>query len=154
MPEPKANLNLLCFDFGTQRIGIAFGCHRHACPTELPSLQARDGIPNWQQLNQLVDYWQPQAFVVGIPYNMDGSIGSIAQRARKFANRLAARYQLPCYVIDERLSSYEAKQELLQKRGINSWKKHNIDGIAARLILQSWYQQSVHTLAQQPFQED
>jgi putative holliday junction resolvase len=150
MPEPQATLNLLCFDFGSQRIGVAFGSQAHIQPTELPPLPARDGIPHWQQLDQLVDHWQTQAFVVGMPYHMDGSISLMAQRARKFANRLVNRYQCPCYVIDERLSSYEAKQERLHNQGSHNWKKHSVDSIAARLILQSWYQESEHKLAQQP----
>jgi putative Holliday junction resolvase len=148
MLEPMKDLNLLCFDFGNQRIGVAFGSQSHVQPTELPPLPARDGIPRWIELDQLVDHWQAQAFVVGIPYNMDGSISLMAYRARKFANRLGVRYQCPCYVIDERLSSYEAKQEQLQNQG--KWQHRRIDGVAARLILQSWYQQSDHKLAQQP----
>lgn len=144
-------INLLGFDFGSKRIGSAFASNPHTQPIVLAPLKAQDGIPNWADLEALVEQWQAQAFVVGIPYNMDGSISAMALRARKFANRLSARFDRPCYLVDERLSTYAAKQEHLQAGGGTDWKKHGIDGIAAALILQTWFSETQHRLSSLPF---
>ena len=84
---------------------------------------------------------------------MDGSVGEMAYRARKFANRLSNRFNLLSYVVDERLSTYTAKQVHLSQGGGTNWKKYGVDGIAAQLILQSWFAESEHRLASQPFKE-
>ena len=84
---------------------------------------------------------------------MDGSVGEMAHRARKFANRLASRFNLPSYMVDERLSTYAAKEVHLSQGGGTNWKKNGVDGIAAQLILQSWFAESEHRLASQPFKE-
>ena len=110
-------LNLLGFDFGSKRIGVAFASNSHTQPVVLAPIKAQDGIPSWQIMEGLVDEWQAQAFVVGIPYNMDGSISEMALRARKFANRMSARFDCPCYVVDERLSTQAAKREHLEAGG-------------------------------------
>lgn len=146
-------LNLLGFDFGSKRIGAAFASNPLTQPIVLAPINAKDGIPNWQTLDALIVQWQAQAFVVGIPYNMDGSVGEMALRARKFANRISARFDKPCYVVDERLSTQAAKQEHLEAGGGTDWKKHGVDGIAAGLILQSWFSETEHHLSTVPFLE-
>ena len=145
------SINLLSFDFGTKRIGAAFASNPNTQPIVMAPISAKDGIPNWQMLDALVTEWHAQAFVVGIPYNMDGSISEMAIRARKFANRISARFDCPCYLVDERLSTQAAKQEHLQSGGGTDWKKHGVDGIAAALILQSWFSETEHRLSTVPF---
>ena len=100
---------LLGFDFGTRNIGVAVGQVITRTATALPQLKARDGIPDWSQLAALIEEWQPDGVVVGIPLNMDGTESPMSQRARKFGKRLHGRYNLPFFPADERLSSFEAK---------------------------------------------
>jgi len=130
---------VLGFDFGTKRIGVASGQSLTQSTTELPPIKASDGTPNWQQLDALLNEWQPQALVVGIPLNMDNSISEMSRRARRFANRIQDRYQLPCFIIDERLSTLEAKEIHYARGGSNNFREESVDGIAAQLILQSWF---------------
>jgi putative Holliday junction resolvase len=124
-------LTALGFDFGTRRIGVAFGQTVSGTARPLAVLPAFDGIPDWNQVAKLIDTWQPDALVVGMPYNMDGSEGELVTRARKFANRLHGRFHLPCYGIDEHLSS-RAAEELADS------SDEPVDSIAAQLILESW----------------
>jgi len=130
---------LLGFDFGTTRIGIAVGQELTATATPLNPIKARDGIPNWDIIAAVVKEWQPDGFVIGLPLNMDGSENDMCQRARKFANRLHGRYNKPSYMMDERLSSYEAKGEVIKEGGNRNFKENSVDGIAARMILESWF---------------
>ncbi len=92
---------VLGFDFGTRNIGVASGQVITRTATALPSLKARDGIPDWQQIEELINEWRPDAVVVGIPLNMDGSESDMSRRARKFGNRIHGRWALPFYPADE-----------------------------------------------------
>ena len=132
---------IIAFDFGTSRIGAAIGQQITETATPLSPIKARDGVPDWQQLDKLMAEWQPQAIVVGLPLNMDGSPSDMSFRARKFANRLQQRYQLPSYLMDERLTSHEAKGMHLDAGGEADFKTHSVDGLAAQLILESWFRE-------------
>ncbi len=138
MAEPEyCYRRILAFDFGTQNIGVAFGQALTGTATPLKPLKARDGIPDWEQIASLVQKWQPDAFVVGIPINMDGSEGEITMRARKFKRRLEGRFHKPGFDMDERLSSFDAESQLMESR--RSSAKISIDSMAAKLILESWF---------------
>lgn len=130
---------ILAFDFGTKRIGVAVGQELTGTATPLEPLHARDGIPDWDQLGALIDQWQPDAFVVGIPLNMDGSVSEMALRARKFSNRLHGRFHRPSYGMDERLSSFDAKS-IINSDPEAPEAKISVDSMAAKLILESWFQ--------------
>jgi putative Holliday junction resolvase len=131
----------LAFDFGTKRIGIAVGQDTTDTATPLNPIKATDGIPNWDQVAQIVDEWKPDGFVVGLPLNMDGSMSEMAFKARKFANRLQAKYRKQSHTMDERLTSYEAKGIVIAEGGNRNFKDNSVDGIAAQLILESWFSQ-------------
>ncbi|MBD3609978.1 MAG: Holliday junction resolvase RuvX [Gammaproteobacteria bacterium] len=132
---------ILGFDFGTKKIGIAIGQTITATANPLQTITAKDGKPNWQELQQLIDQWQPVALVVGRPVHMDGSEQPLTKMADKFANRLRQHYKLPVIQTDERLSSQEAEALLDELHGKNRYDASEVDKMAASLILQSWLQQ-------------
>lgn len=129
---------LMGFDFGTQRIGIATGQRLTSGTRALNPIKAKDGIPNWDNLQRVIDEWQPDAFIVGLPLNMDGSVSDMSRRAAKFARRLEGRYHRPAYTQDERLTSFEAKGMVIEQGGSRDFGSNSVDGLAAELILQSW----------------
>lgn len=131
-------VNLMGFDFGTQRIGIATGQRITCSANPLDPIKARDGIPNWEQLQRIVEQWQPDAFVVGLPLNMDGSESDMSLRASKFARRLEGRFHKPAALHDERLSSFEAKGMVMEHSRERNFGQYSVDGLAAKLILESW----------------
>lgn len=139
--NPNAAIAVLGFDFGTTRIGVAIGQSLTGQGRPLAPLKATDGIPNWDMISALVEEWQPDAFVVGLPLNMDGSENEMCQRARKFAKRLHGRYNRPYHMMDERLSSYEAKGQVIAQGGNRNFKENSVDGLAAQMILESWFAQ-------------
>lgn len=129
---------LIAFDYGTKNIGVATGQTITHSARELPSVKARDGIPNWDNIEKLLDDWKPDLVIVGLPLNMDDSESELAIRARKFANRLQGRFGVKVEMVDERLTSFEAKGEVMSKGGSRDYKNNPVDSIAARLILESW----------------
>lgn len=130
---------LLAFDFGTGQIGVAVGQTLTNSANPLAVLKARDGIPNWEQIEQLLSEWRPDLLLVGLPLNMDGSESDFCQRARKFARRLHGRFGLPVSMVDERLTTFAAKsQQRSQGKRPESYKQQPVDDLAAVIILQDW----------------
>lgn len=138
MPDCRS---YLCFDFGLKRIGVAIGNDLLNKAQELKPIAARDGIPDWQVIEQLLHEWKPDLVVVGKPLNMDGTESDMTLRARKFCNRIKGRFNIAVDMMDERLSSFEAKQTIRQERGATDFGKYSADGRAAGLILESWLAQ-------------
>lgn len=138
-----AALSLFGIDYGTRKIGIAVGQTITRTAMGIAVIPVRRGEPDWAALDALVQRWKPGAFVVGLPYNMDGSASTMSQRARKLAQTLSARYDKPCHFIDERLSTRAAREinrnnaELLGKRYND---RAEVDALAAQLLLESWFE--------------
>jgi len=137
MPD-TGNRRLLAFDFGTRRIGVASGQEMLGTGQPLAMLAARDGIPDWQQIEALLAEWQPDIVLVGLPLNMDDTENDMCARARKFGKRLHGRYHVTVEMVDERLTSYEAKGEVMAGGGSRDFGRHGVDDRAAVLILETW----------------
>ncbi len=132
-------IRALGFDYGTRQIGVAVGQSLTGSAEPLRELRARDGVPDWEQIARLISEWRPDALVVGLPLNMDGSPSEMSARAEKFARRLQGRFGLPVHCIDERLSTFEAKQSLRDSgRTPTSYRDNPVDSLAAVLLLQTW----------------
>ena len=139
--EPKARV-VLAFDWGSKSIGVAIGQSVTATATPLTPLPARQGVPNWSDLQRLIEEWQPDLFVVGIPLNMDATQSDSSIRAERFGRILEGRFGICWTDMDERLSTYEVKTRLQQSGRDGIVKKGPIDSLAAKLILESWFNQS------------
>lgn len=130
---------VIAFDFGTYSIGAAIGQDITRTARPLCAFKARDGKPNWKEIEKILLEWQPDYLVVGLPLNMDGTEQELTQRAKKFANRLHGRFGFQVQLQDERLSTVEAKAQLFEKGGFQALKKGKIDAGSAVIILESWF---------------
>jgi putative Holliday junction resolvase len=129
---------LLGFDFGMKRIGVAIGQTVTRTARPLGIIKTLAGAPQWEPLTKLIKTWQPDALVIGIPLNMDGSEQPLTQHARVFAALLEKRFKLPVFEMDERLTSVDAKARLFEAGGFKALQNTPIDSVAAQLILQNW----------------
>lgn len=121
-----------------KRIGVAVGQTLIQSTRALTTLSAKDGIPNWDEINTLIQTWGPHCLIVGLPLNMDGSYQPMTHAAKRFAKRLTHRFALPVHLIDERLSSVDARAQLYAEGGYRAVSQGAIDGVAAEVILQTW----------------
>tara|TARA_R110002110_G_scaffold205066_7_gene416959 strand:+ start:86017 stop:86424 length:408 start_codon:yes stop_codon:yes gene_type:complete len=135
----------MSFDYGLRQIGVAVGNSLLGTTQPLSILRARDGAPDWQEIEALLKEWQPDLIVVGNPLNMDGSDSELGARAAKFSRRLHGRFGLPVELVDERLSSYEAKQQQAERGHKGDFQSQPIDSYAAELILQTWLNEGANT---------
>jgi putative holliday junction resolvase len=123
-------VTVLAFDFGLRNIGVATGQAITHTASEIATVRARDGVPDWNAVDALVRQWRPDALLVGLPLNMDDTESEMSTRAKSFAKKLRLRYRLTVNLVDERLTSFEA-------RGISD----DLDAqhaIAARLIAETY----------------
>ena len=127
------------FDFGTKKIGVAIGQKLTQTASPLPEIPAKDGQPHWETVAALIAEWQPDAFVVGIPLNEDGTDNALTKRAKKFGNRLHGRFGLPLFTTNEHLSSYDARDQIQQYSGRAAKSSRQIDSVAAALIIETWF---------------
>ncbi|MES2822050.1 MAG: Holliday junction resolvase RuvX [Pseudomonadota bacterium] len=134
---------LLAFDYGTKNIGVACGQTITGTANTLTSLKAKDGIPDWVQVEKLINEWRPDLILIGLPLNMDDSESELSARSRKFANRLNGRFGINIEMVDERLTSFAAKGEVMRRGGSRDYKNNPVDSIAARLILEAWLESHV-----------
>ena len=140
MLAPPNNRLVMAFDFGMKKIGIAVGQSITKTANPLTVISARDGIPDWHQVKKLIEEWQPTHLVVGLPLNMDDTASEMSLLAEKFARKLSGRFNVPHSVVDERLSSFEARQTVQESpRSDSSGKARPYDDVAAQLILETYF---------------
>lgn len=142
MTANQSIARVLGFDFGLKRTGVAVGQTITRSANALTTVKSREpGQVNWQAIEKLLQEWQPDALVVGIPVTLDNQEQPITQAARRFANRLRARYSLPVFEVDERLTSRTARNEFIQARQSGQARRKDInklDAHAAKHILENW----------------
>ena len=125
-----SNQTLLCFDCGIKRIGTAVGQTITSTATALEIIKTINNKPDWNSISRLIDEWGPDLLIVGQPYQLDGSRQEMTDIAERFSRQLEGRYQIKVEMIEEQLSSYEARRELKST--------YDLDAVAARLILETW----------------
>ncbi len=129
-----AAATLLAFDFGTRNIGVAVGQTVTGTASPVGSVAVRRGAPDWDAIEALLRRWRPDALIVGLPLNMDGTEQWTTALSRRFARRLEGRFSLPVHLVDERLSTREARERL----GATGRRDAEDDPVAAQVILEGW----------------
>jgi putative Holliday junction resolvase len=117
--------SFLAFDYGARRVGVATGNVLTASATPLTTL-ALEGDARFAAISKLIDEWQPDALVVGVPCHPDGAPHDNTRRAQRFARQLHGRFGLPVHEVDERYTTTEAAGA------------RDIDAAAAAIILEQF----------------
>ncbi|PWD87469.1 Holliday junction resolvase RuvX [Ignatzschineria cameli] len=128
---------VLGFDFGTQNLGIAVGNCLTQTAQPLTILKVTHNQPRWEAIEELLQEWQPEAFIVGIPYTRDGTVTEHQKIIKKFINRLHGRFGLPVFVVNEAYSSQESERYIKPSQ---RHKKGQLDAISAAIIVERWLQ--------------
>ena len=129
---------VMAFDYGLRNIGIAIGQNITKSASTFYSIKAKEGKPDWIKLDSIVEEWQPSLFIVGDPFNMDGTKSDFQKRISKFSSELKKRYDVRVHMMDERLTTKEAKERI--KNEVNELKgSANKHSISAQIILEDWF---------------
>ena len=134
-------MQILAFDFGTKHIGVAVGqtITRTSSPLIVLNV-AREGKEIWNTISSLIDEWKPDQLLVGKPLNMDGTPSEMMKKVDPFFKKLQKISSIPCELVDERLTSFEAKH-LMQV----DLKDDRIDDLAAKIFLDNWIEHHVNS---------
>jgi len=133
---------ILAFDFGLKYIGVAIGQEITNTSQTFFSLEAKNGKPDWNKLDSLVKEWNPKLLVVGNPLNMDGSDSEIKKKSDKFSDLINKRYNIPVELMDERLTTREAKDRLKAEKDFSTYSGRDTHQIAAQIILENWFSEN------------
>jgi len=131
-------MRIMALDIGEKRIGVAVSDPQERIATPLKVLDAYEVEQGGRAFKQLIEDWEPELFLCGLPLSLDGQEGPQAARIRACAQKLATTYDVSLEFCDERLSSQEAKR-ILREEGLDERQmRGKIDMIAACVFLQAW----------------
>jgi len=129
---------VMAFDYGLRNIGIAIGQNITKSASTFYAIKAKEGEPDWIKLDSIVKEWEPTLFIVGDPFNMDGTRSEFQKRISQFSTKLKNRYKIRLHMMDERLTTKEAKERI--KTGSSELKEStNKHSISAQIILEDWF---------------
>ncbi len=140
MPERPSPETIVAFDFGLRRIGVAVGQDITGSASPLGVVSNGEKGPDFERIATLVKEWRPNRLIVGLPLHIDGSPGELEPSIREFVAALE-RFELPIDRVDERHTSQEAEQALINARQAGSRgriKKEHIDAAAAVFIAERY----------------
>lgn len=131
-------MRALALDIGEVRIGIAASDVTGTVASPVAVLPAQEVLSNARTWRRVLDDYEPEVLVCGLPETMAGDRGPQAQNVQHVAERIAASCGIPLEFVDERLSSVEAKR-ILRAQGLNEQRmRGKVDMVAASLFLQTW----------------
>ena len=127
-------MQIVAFDFGTKKIGVAVGQTATYTSSPLQVILNKDDKVNWNEISTLLNEWKPELIIVGKPLNMDGTDSEIMKQVERFYQKLKKIYDTNYEYIDERLTTFEARQ-ILEDTNIN-----NVDANAAKILIDNWFE--------------
>ncbi len=131
-------MRVMALDIGKTRVGVAVSDPEMKVASPLAVLPYQEVVSHARSFRMLLEDWEPELLLSGLPFTMQGEEGSQAQWIREQAEKISANSALPVEFTDERLSSSQAKQSL-HAQGLNEKQmRGKIDMVAASMFLQSW----------------
>ena len=127
-------MQIVAFDFGEKKIGVAVGQTATCTSSPLQVIFNKNGKVIWFEISTLLDEWQPGLIIVGKPLNMDGTDSEIMKKVEKFNKKLRDLYDAKFEYIDERLTTFEARQILKEN------KTDEVDANAAKILIDNWFE--------------
>jgi putative Holliday junction resolvase len=131
--------SVIAFDFGLRHIGAAVGQQLIGSSNPVGVIRAKDGAPEWVTIEKLLKEWKPDLLLVGLPLNMDGTESPMSSRAKKFARQLQGRFNIAVEMVDERLTSFAAKQQRRDLQESTNFGRDTVDAEAACIILLDYF---------------
>lgn len=131
-------MRIMALDVGSKRVGVALSDPLKITAQGLETFQRTTLEADIRGLWQLIDQHEVSQLVVGLPKNMDGTIGFKAEEVQQFIADLTAQRSIEVIWVDERLTTVSAERTLLEADVSRAKRKKVIDKMAAVLILQSY----------------
>ena len=127
-------MQIVAFDNKKKKIGVAVGQTATYTSSPLQIIINKDNKVNWSEISILLNEWNPELIIVGKPLNMDGTDSEIMKQVEKFYEKLKNTFDVNLEYIDERLTTFEAKQ-ILEDTDIDQ-----VDANAAKILIDNWFE--------------
>ena len=125
-------MQIVAFDFGIKKIGVAVGQTETNTSSPLHVIQNKDNKINWNEISIVLNEWKPDLILIGKPLNMDGTDSEIMKKVDKFFQKLKSTYEAEYQYVDERLTTFEAREILKEN------EKDFVDANAAKILIDQW----------------
>ena len=126
-------MQIIAFDYGEKKIGVAVGQTSTNTSSPLKVIFNNHGRVNWDEINSLLNEWNPDLIILGKPLNMDGTESEVMKKVDKFYKNLMKIYKARYEYVDERLTTFEAKEILKDN------KAELVDANAAKILIDNWF---------------
>ena len=134
-------MRILGIDYGEKRVGLAISSPVGFIAQGLPTIERVDGEDYLEELADVIQDKEVDEIVVGLPKNMNGSIGEKAEEVLVLVETLKSKFNLPVHTVDERLTTVRAHRAMTGSKMSKKGKKKRVDMIAAQFILQCYLDQ-------------
>ena len=127
-------MQIVAFDFGEKKIGVAVGQTSTYTSSPLQVIFNNHDKVNWNEISILLEEWKPELILVGKPLNMDGTDSEIMKKVDAFYKKLESLYDAKFEYVDERLTTFEAK-DILKENNVET-----VDANAAKILIDNWFE--------------
>ena len=131
-------MRYLALDIGSIRVGVAVSDRDTTIANPLAVLSAQDVFNVAPSFQRILEDWEPDCLVVGLPKTLSGKTGPQAEKVKAEADALAKKLNIPMTFVDERFSSKEAKQSMAASGMKQKDMKGKVDKVAAAIFLQTF----------------
>ena len=126
-------MQIVSFDFGVKKIGVAVGQTKTRTSSPLDIIFNKNNKINWNSIQSIVEEWRPELILVGKPLNMDGTDSEIMKKVDAFYKKLESLYDAKFEYVDERLTTFEAR-DILKENNVET-----VDANAAKILIDNWF---------------
>ena len=126
-------MQIVAFDFGEKKIGVAVGQTSTYTSSPLQVIFNNHDKVNWNEISVLLEEWKPELILVGKPLNMDGTDSEIMKKVDIFYKKLKSLYDAKFEYVDERLTTFEAR-DILKENNVET-----VDANAAKILIDNWF---------------
>lgn len=131
-------MRIIGLDYGDRTIGVALSDELGWTAQGIEVIRRKSEEADLERLRQLIAQFQVEEIVVGLPKNMNGTLGPRSETSMAFARILEEQFKLPVHLWDERLTTVSATRTLIEADVSRKKRKQVVDKIAAQLILQNY----------------
>lgn len=131
-------MRILSLDVGTKTIGVAVSDELGITANGITTIKRSDIKSDLKNLKDIIDRYSPAEIVIGVPYNIDGSVGNRGKDILTFSDTVKKEFSIPVVYWDESFSTVNAEEKMLEADLSRKKRKKVIDKMAAVIILQEY----------------
>ena len=141
LPKPE---RILAIDYGRRRIGLALSDELGLTAQPLTTISRKNRVTDLKRLREVCERYSVGHIIVGYPLHMTGEQSEMSAEASRFAARLSKILKIETEMVDERLTSWAARQTLLETNARSATKRGAVDDVAAAILLRDYLERRCH----------